>query len=77
VYSADNSLPLVKLGQVDHWQPDPDPDKYVSRVAAWGKYSLWVSFSEFLLWLRWAQIFLGWFLATMGIAAITGLVRKD
>jgi hypothetical protein len=24
IYSLENSLPLVKLGQVDHWQPDPE-----------------------------------------------------
>jgi hypothetical protein len=26
VYSVENSLPLVKLGQGDKWQPDPDAD---------------------------------------------------
>ena len=26
VYSLENSFPLVKLGQVDHWQPDPNAD---------------------------------------------------
>jgi len=25
VYSLENSLPLVKLGQADRWQPDPNP----------------------------------------------------
>jgi hypothetical protein len=26
MYSIENSLPLVKLGQVDYWQADPKPD---------------------------------------------------
>jgi hypothetical protein len=25
VYSLENSFPLVKLGQIDRWQPDPSP----------------------------------------------------
>jgi hypothetical protein len=77
VYSADNALPLVKLGQVDHWQPDPNPDKFVLRIASWGCSSLWISLAGFLMWFRWIQIAAGWFLATMGVAAVTGIVRKD
>lgn len=57
-YSLENAFPLVKLGQVDRWQPDP-------RSAAG------------LRLFRWGQIVLGWFFATMGIAAITGVARKD
>jgi len=26
IYSMENSLPLVKLGQADMWRPDPEPD---------------------------------------------------
>lgn len=77
VYSAENSFPLVKFGQVDRWQPDPNPQAHVLRVAAIRSHSLWLSFAAFLTWFRWTQIVLGWFFATMGVAAITGIVRKD
>jgi hypothetical protein len=29
IYSLENSFPLVKLGQVDFWQPDPDSNSVV------------------------------------------------
>jgi hypothetical protein len=77
VYSADNALPLVKLGQLDRWQPDPNPDKLVLLIASCGSSSRWISFAGFLMWFRWVQIAAGWFLATMGLAAVTGIVRKD
>ena len=31
VYSVENSLPLVKLGQADKWQPNPEPDGFLRR----------------------------------------------
>jgi hypothetical protein len=61
VYSLENSFPLVKLGQVDRWQPDPSQGGYAS----------------FLRLFCWAQIILGWFFATMGIAGVTGIIRRD
>ncbi len=33
--------------------------------------------TRFLRVFGWVQILLGWLFATMGIAAVTGLVRKD
>lgn len=62
VYSIENSLPLVKLGQADKWQPDPDPTKRSARL---------------LRWFLWAQILLGWLLATLFIAGVSGIVHKD
>jgi hypothetical protein len=62
VYSAENSFPLVKLGQIDHWQPDPSP--------AGG-------FGYALLWFRWVQVLLGWVLATLFVAGVTGIVRRE
>lgn len=35
VYSLENSLPLVKLGQAAKWQPDPAPDGW-----AWVRWFL-------------------------------------
>ncbi len=43
VYSLENSLPLVKLGQVDKWQPDPNShssvptEKWVAGLLNWSK----------------------------------------
>lgn len=77
IYSLENSFPLVRLGQVDRWQPDPKP----RNLAGHGEQlpallrHFFVS-SLFLRWFRWAQVILGWFFATMGIAGVTGIVRK-
>ena len=77
IYSADNALPLVKLGQIDHWQPDPNPDIHVWPLFTAGGSTFSASGAEILLWFRWIQILLGWFLTTMGVAAISGIVRKE
>jgi hypothetical protein len=77
VYSADNALPLLKLGQAEHWQPDPDPSNNLWRVATLGETSFWMSLSGVLMVFKWAEIIFGWFFATMGIAAITGIIRQD
>ena len=35
IYSLESSLPLVKLGQADKWQPDPDYIRSAGRVKPW------------------------------------------
>lgn len=77
IYSLENSFPLVKLGQVDRWQPDPSPKYLATHEEKWA-FLVWhfLISPSFLRWFRWAQILSGWFLATMGIAAVTGIVRK-
>jgi hypothetical protein len=78
VYSLENSLPLFKLGQVDRWQPDPAVRVFDDRA-----YSLTFRFLLhfvspcFLRWYRWFQVLVGWFLATLWIAGVTGLIRRD
>jgi hypothetical protein len=64
VYSLENSLPFVSLGQKDHWTPDPNPRG--SRPMP-----------GFLRWFRWGQVLLGWLLATLFVAGVTGVVRKE
>jgi len=76
IYSVENSFPLVKLGQVDRWQPDPNPRKstgHASNPASCFPYLL----SYALLWFRWIQVLLGWGLATMFVAGVTGIVRRE
>jgi hypothetical protein len=64
VYSLENSLPFVNLGQKDHWTPDPNPEGSPRMPG-------------FLRWLRWVQVLLGWLLATLFVAGVTGVVRKE
>ncbi|MGA3054523.1 MAG: hypothetical protein ABSD63_09975 [Candidatus Korobacteraceae bacterium] len=62
IYSLENSLPLVKLGQGDKWQPDP------------GRKG---PLPTFILWFLRVQIMLGWLLATLFVAGVSGIVRKE
>jgi len=115
VYSVENSLPLVKLGQADKWQPDPDkglphqttlpPDSPDSpetpntqpkplfrrfngflvffglqknaREQRRARLSRLEMSPTFLRWFLWFQILLGWLLATLFLAGVTGLIRKE
>jgi len=138
IYSLENSLPLVKLGQAERWQSDPNPQSAVRRSRKWMDHlrhlhAPWLFLHPFfclrtifrwilkwavrashvvprtsryrgpLLWIRfplrrliqwtarlsllttspklqrrflWAQILVGWILATLFAAAITGIIRK-
>jgi hypothetical protein len=64
VYSLENSLPFVNLGQKDHWTPDPNP-RGSPRMPG------------LLRGFRWVQVLLGWLLATLFVAGVTGVVRKE
>jgi hypothetical protein len=78
IFSLENSFPLVKLGQVDHWRPDPNPESSAHLpLRSLGCSISTAGAARFLRAFGWAQILLGWLFATMGIAAVTGLVRKD
>ena len=74
-YSLENSVPLIKLGQVDHWQPNPSPQALTSSGQAW--YSRLGGFIGFLMYFRFVQIVAGWLLATLFLAGVTGLVRRS
>ncbi len=78
VYSLENSLPLVELGQVDHWQPNPNlqlPEHNAGNW--WARFAHWTLSPVFLRRFLWVQIIVGWILATLFVAGITGIVRKD
>jgi hypothetical protein len=113
VYSVENSLPLVKLGQADKWQPEPKPASpppqqgnraiRVDRQHIWppflnwlhrllillgllvdpnaealpSRFSRWGTTPRFLRWFLWIQILLGWLLATLFVAGVTGIVRTE
>jgi hypothetical protein len=111
VFSIENSLPLVKLGQGDKWRPEPSPKVAPFQQKSWptalgpprprtklswsrcflvycglepdpnteklrSQPSRWLTSSKFLRWFLWFQILLGWLLATLFLAGVTGLVRN-
>jgi hypothetical protein len=59
IYSLENVLPLVKLGQDDKWAPD----------AAHKPRVLFASY-RLLAWLRWVLIIAGWVQVTVLAAAV-------
>jgi len=77
IYSLENSFPLVKLGQAERWQPDPDPS-WKGRAVKWVPAILCPVLSPRSLRIfRWGQVCFGWILATFFVAGVTGIVRKE
>ncbi len=76
IYSLENSLPFVKLGQVDHWQPDPRPMAFVWCSTVY-RFTVCASLAGALRCFQWFQILSGWVLGTLFIAGVTGIIRKD
>ena len=65
VYTLENAVPMVKLGQDDKWAPDRrHPGK------AWFT-NYWI-----LVWARWMLILSGWFQATVLAAALSGRFKE-
>jgi hypothetical protein len=71
IFSIENSFPFVKFGQADKWQPDPglQAPKNSRRARFFSPTSMRL--------VRWAQVFLGWLLATLGVSAVTGIIRSS
>jgi hypothetical protein len=65
VYTLENGVPLVKLGQDEKWAPNQkNPSKQW-----WANY--W-----FLMSVRWLLILSGWLQATVLAAALSGLFKE-
>lgn len=60
-YAADIVIPLVSLGQEEAWAPS------TSR-SDWGRTGWWI---------RWFAKGIGWVIAALAAAAITGVIRKE
>jgi hypothetical protein len=88
IYSLENCLPLVKLGQDDHWQPDPNAPQQVlgAPPARWGsrgwlrhllrvRLQNWIFAPPTLRGFRWFMIGVGWLLATFVVGAVSGLIK--
>lgn len=89
VYTIENCIPLVKFGQDDRWQPDPNPaPKSIprfqeqgiwARLKYWFRITLptWIVTPQALRGLRWTMIALGWVLATFFVAGLSGLIKSN
>lgn len=76
IFSLENTFPLVKLGQTDKWQPDPQPEFVIRPPGnALRRFLALAPSSRFVRWFMWIQILLGWLLATLFLAAVSGIVH--
>jgi hypothetical protein len=78
VYSLENSLPIVKLGQTDKWQIDSSLMKVEDSSGNWF-WRFWrlLKLPAFRVQcFLWFQILAGWALATLFAAGVTGLVHS-
>jgi hypothetical protein len=60
IFSLDTFLPIINLGEKDHWRPN-------SNMGAWGQIL------QFWLWI---EIALGWLLTTLFVAGLTAIIRS-
>ena len=67
VLSIENSLPLVRLGQIDYWQPNP---RFPVKGSLFSSPRVLFAFQRL-------QVLLGWILATLFLAGVTGIVQKN
>jgi hypothetical protein len=89
IYSVENCVPLVRLGQDDRWQPDPSPQRRRTLTAPptgrWARLkNLWpvqlpyeATSPGVLRWARWIMIGLGWLLGTFFVAGLTGIIKSN
>jgi len=88
VYSVENCIPIVKLGQDDRWQIDPHPKRaplvLTPDAGRWRKIRFGLGLAarfldspSVLRWVRWILILLGWVLATFFVAGLTNSIRSD
>jgi hypothetical protein len=68
-FAIDLSLPIISLGERDKWRPLSKAIDGRPVVPTWlpGAVSVW----------RWVAIVAGWFLASMLVAGVAGLVGKQ
>jgi hypothetical protein len=77
-YSLENSFPLVKLGVQDKWAPNANGRGLTHEPVGWtSRFSSHIASPSFLRCFRWLQISVGWILATLFVAGVTGVIRRD
>jgi len=88
MYSLDTFLPIINFGQKDYWSPESSsppslvppplrPALSVDPASLTSPSPSTVTWVRFLRVYRWIHIGVGWLLITLGIAGVTGLVRKE
>jgi hypothetical protein len=78
MYSIENCFPGVKLGQADHWQPDPKPrTQATDGEGTLVRLALFATSATTLDWFRSIQILFGPFFASMFALGLSGIIRKD
>ena len=77
VYSLANTFPVINIGKTESWQPDQDPSAPVPPGVFLYFLRRRLTYPALLTVFRYAQIFFGWILTTLGVAAITGLTHKE
>jgi hypothetical protein len=85
IYSLENCLPVIKLGQDERWQPDPNPKTLVPPASKgkFGRAVNWLSdlvpvslvTPKWLRFFRWAMIIVGWVLAIYFVAGLTAVIK--
>jgi len=87
VYSVEHSFPLVNLGMKDHWAPNSGIPSGLLALhccgAQWlrdatlsGIHVFCWNVPEMLRLCVWLQVPLGWALATLFVAGLTGIVKS-
>jgi hypothetical protein len=75
IYSLENTFPLVKLGLTDKWQADPEPTPGAPASNALQRFRYWTKSASFVRAFIWFQVLIGWVLATLFLAALSGIVQ--
>ena len=77
-YQEPTAMAYPESGAPGMWQPDPAARSLSSPGDSMAARFLYLLIApSFLRWFRWGQILAGWFFATMGIAGLTKLIRRD
>lgn len=87
VYSFEDSFPLVNLGVKDHWAPSQEGSPklpvlhcfslhWMRDVTLRGVHPFRWNAPVFLRVWSWLQVPLGWGLATLFVAGLTGIVKS-
>jgi hypothetical protein len=88
IFAMENTVPLLKFGQDGAWTPNAGartqnrrPDVQFQPLAGIAtfvaRHAAWLTIPTFLIWFRWFEITVGWILATLFLAGVSGIVRSS
>jgi len=86
IYSFEHSFPLISLGVKDHWEPAPttairipalrcSASQALSDMDLLGHHPFRLNAGWLIDWWLWFQVPVGWGLATLFVAGLTGVVK--